>query len=243
VGCRSGRRGRCPRAAVRGRRGPHSAYLRDLLFQPRAIPRGCGSPQGRATTTRDVGETRFVVDTSRNGNGAKDVEGEDVNCRTSTDRCPDVPSSVGVDGADYLPWIKVLGDSNRSCSIGERIPAGSFSPYLAEQSVDEAETTVVSRSVVWRCGAHNSAGQRGSADSWEASWRTAYSGTAAETTWSTQLRHPAGRHRDHVIARSHSQQVAGALTRWRSVEPLNLCRVTAIRPFRRGTGWLQQAWY
>lgn len=80
--------------------------------------------------------TGFVVDTSRNGNGAMDVEGQHVDWCNPAGRRLGVPSSVGVGGADYLLWIKVPGDSDGSCGVGQGIPAGTFSPYLAERLID-----------------------------------------------------------------------------------------------------------
>lgn len=80
--------------------------------------------------------TGFVVDTSRNGNGAMNAEGQHVDWCNPAGRRLGVPSSIGVGGADYLLWIKVPGDSDGSCGIGEGISAGTFSPYLAERLID-----------------------------------------------------------------------------------------------------------
>ncbi|WP_405999397.1 glycoside hydrolase family 6 protein [Streptomyces sp. NBC_00829] len=78
----------------------------------------------------------FVVDTSRNGNGAMNADGQHVDWCNPAGRRLGVPSSIGVAGADYLLWIKVPGDSDGSGGIGEGIPAGTFSPYLAERLID-----------------------------------------------------------------------------------------------------------
>ncbi|MER6010157.1 glycoside hydrolase family 6 protein [Streptomyces bluensis] len=80
--------------------------------------------------------TGFVVDTSRNGNGAMNAEGQHVDWCNPAGRRLGVPSSIGVGGADYLLWIKVPGDSDGSCGVGMGIPAGRFSPYLAERLID-----------------------------------------------------------------------------------------------------------
>ncbi|MER5302135.1 glycoside hydrolase family 6 protein [Streptomyces lasiicapitis] len=78
----------------------------------------------------------FVVDTARNGNGAMDAAGQHVDWCNPAGRRLGVPSSIGVAGADYLLWIKYPGDSDGSCGIGQDIPAGTFSPYLAERLTD-----------------------------------------------------------------------------------------------------------
>ncbi|MGC9539972.1 glycoside hydrolase family 6 protein [Streptomyces sp. UG1] len=84
----------------------------------------------------DVPGVGFVVDTSRNGNGAMNADGQHVDWCNPVGRRLGVPSSIGVGGADYLLWIKVPGDSDGSCGIGEAVPAGAFSPYLAERLID-----------------------------------------------------------------------------------------------------------
>ncbi|WP_438491894.1 glycoside hydrolase family 6 protein [Streptomyces asiaticus] len=83
-----------------------------------------------------VPKAGFVVDTSRNGNGAMDAEGQHVDWCNPAGRRLGVPSSIGVGGADYLLWIKAPGDSDGSCGVGEGIPSGAFSPYLAERLID-----------------------------------------------------------------------------------------------------------
>ncbi|WP_249124184.1 glycoside hydrolase family 6 protein [Saccharopolyspora erythraea] len=72
------------------------------------------------------GSALFLVDTSRNGNGAA-PGGEWCN---PAGRGLGVPSQVG-GGADLLVWAKVPGDSDGDCGIGQGVPAGTFSPDLA----------------------------------------------------------------------------------------------------------------
>ncbi|MCO6009850.1 glycoside hydrolase family 6 protein [Actinoallomurus purpureus] len=77
------------------------------------------------------GYTRhFVVDTSRNGKGAKNGEW----CNPAG-RKLGTPSRSG-GGADLLLWVKVPGDSDGSCGIGNGIPAGQFSPNLAMRLIN-----------------------------------------------------------------------------------------------------------
>ncbi|GAA4603662.1 glycoside hydrolase family 6 protein [Actinoallomurus liliacearum] len=71
----------------------------------------------------------FVVDTSRNGNGSN---GEWCN---PAGRRLGVPSQTG-GGAEMLLWVKVPGDSDGSCGIGQGVPAGQFSPDLAIHLID-----------------------------------------------------------------------------------------------------------
>ncbi|MFP3990982.1 glycoside hydrolase family 6 protein [Streptomyces sp. E11-3] len=85
---------------------------------------------------RGISGARFVIDTARNGNGAMDENGQHVDYCNPAGRRLGVPSSLGVGGAEYLLWIKVPGDSDGSCGIGEGINAGTFSPYLAERLID-----------------------------------------------------------------------------------------------------------
>jgi endoglucanase len=82
-----------------------------------------------------VAGTGFVVDTSRNGKGAMDAEGQHVDWCNPAGRRLGVASSIGVGGADYLLWIKAPGDSDGSCGVGQGTPAGAFSPYLAERLI------------------------------------------------------------------------------------------------------------
>jgi len=67
----------------------------------------------------------FVVDTSRNGNGAN---GQWCN---PPGRALGATSRVG-GGPEMQLWVKVPGDSDGSCGLGDGIPAGTFSPVLAK---------------------------------------------------------------------------------------------------------------
>ncbi|TCC16752.1 glycoside hydrolase family 6 protein [Kribbella sindirgiensis] len=71
----------------------------------------------------------FVVDTSRNGNGAN---GEWCN---PPGRKLGATSQLG-GGPEMQLWIKVPGDSDGSCGIGAGIPAGTFSPDLATRLIN-----------------------------------------------------------------------------------------------------------
>ncbi|MFJ4684702.1 glycoside hydrolase family 6 protein [Streptomyces sp. NPDC088789] len=85
---------------------------------------------------RGVAGARFVIDTSRNGHGAVDDNGQHVDYCNPAGRRLGVPSSVGVGGAEYLLWIKVPGDSDGQCGVAPPgTPAGVFSPYLAERLI------------------------------------------------------------------------------------------------------------
>jgi endoglucanase len=84
--------------------------------------------KGNAIKTALGGGSQFVVDTSRNGNGSN---GEWCN---PAGRKLGVPSQVG-GGADLLLWLKVPGDSDGDCGIGKGIPAGTFSPTLANRLI------------------------------------------------------------------------------------------------------------
>jgi endoglucanase len=74
-------------------------------------------------------QVRFVVDTSRNGNGS---DGQWCN---PAGRKLGVPSQVG-GGAEMLLWGKVPGDSDGDCGVGVGIPAGTFSPDLAVRLIN-----------------------------------------------------------------------------------------------------------
>jgi endoglucanase len=74
--------------------------------------------------------TPFLVDTSRNGNGAT---GDGQWCNPPG-RALGTPSAVGGQvgsGAELLVWVKVPGDSDGRCGIAPTVPAGVFSPDLA----------------------------------------------------------------------------------------------------------------
>ena len=82
--------------------------------------------KGNAIKEALGGRSAFLVDSSRNGNGAA-PDGEWCN---PGGRKLGVPSQVG-GGADLLVWGKVPGDSDGDCGIGQGVPAGTFSPDLA----------------------------------------------------------------------------------------------------------------
>ncbi|GAA1988704.1 glycoside hydrolase family 6 protein [Amycolatopsis minnesotensis] len=85
--------------------------------------------KGKAITGALGGAAHYVVDTSRNGNGAN---GEWCN---PAGRKLGVPSQTSGD-AEMLLWVKVPGDSDGDCGIGTGIPAGKFSPVLAKHLID-----------------------------------------------------------------------------------------------------------
>nr|WP_205740334.1 glycoside hydrolase family 6 protein [Haloactinopolyspora alba] len=72
---------------------------------------------------------RFVVDTSRNGNGSN---GEWCN---PAGRKLGVPPQVG-GGAEMLLWIKTPGNSDGECGIAPNTPAGQFDPELAIRLIE-----------------------------------------------------------------------------------------------------------
>jgi endoglucanase len=74
--------------------------------------------------------SRYMVDTSRNGNGAPPADVENRWCNPAG-RKLGVTSQVGTGGPELLLWVKVPGDSDGSCGIGAGIPAGTFGPDLA----------------------------------------------------------------------------------------------------------------
>lgn len=99
----------------------------------------CSYGQQVVTELANAGVTgvRFVIDTSRNGHGAMDDNGQHVDYCNPAGRRLGVPSSIGVGGAEYLLWIKVPGDSDGQCGVAPPgTPAGTFSPYLAERLID-----------------------------------------------------------------------------------------------------------
>lgn len=75
-----------------------------------------------------VGAKKYVIDTSRNGNGP--WSGQDSWCNPPGRKLGSVPAKQ-TSGAEYVFWVKVPGDSDGSCNLGEGIPAGTFSPDLA----------------------------------------------------------------------------------------------------------------
>lgn len=70
----------------------------------------------------------FVIDTSRNGNGAHDSGDW---CNPPGRRLGAAPVVINSYGADALLWIKAPGESDGDCGIGKGIPSGRFSPALA----------------------------------------------------------------------------------------------------------------
>ncbi|MEV6149918.1 glycoside hydrolase family 6 protein [Nonomuraea sp. NPDC052129] len=75
-----------------------------------------------------VGAKKYVIDTSRNGNGP--WTGQDSWCNPPGRKLGSAPAKQ-TSGAEYVFWVKVPGDSDGSCNLGEGIPAGTFSPELA----------------------------------------------------------------------------------------------------------------
>lgn len=80
---------------------------------------------GSAVVTAIGRPTRFMVDTSRNGNGSN---GEWCN---PAGRKLGTASAYGTGAAELLIWVKVPGDSDGQCGIAPTVPAGTFSPDLA----------------------------------------------------------------------------------------------------------------
>ncbi|MER5996950.1 glycoside hydrolase family 6 protein [Nonomuraea angiospora] len=75
------------------------------------------------------GTAKFVIDTSRNGNGSN---GEWCN---PSGRKLGTTAQVG-GGAEMLLWVKVPGDSDGNCGIAPNVPAGTFSPDIAIRLID-----------------------------------------------------------------------------------------------------------
>jgi endoglucanase len=75
------------------------------------------------------GGPRFVVDTSRNGNGSN---GEWCN---PAGRGLGVTARTG-GGAEMPLWVKTPGNSDGECGIAPAVPAGQFSPDLAIRLID-----------------------------------------------------------------------------------------------------------
>ncbi|MFF0741509.1 glycoside hydrolase family 6 protein [Streptomyces sp. NPDC004111] len=95
-----------------------------------------GAQVAQALAGLGVPGVRFVIDTSRNGNGAMDAAGQHVDYCNPAGRRLGVPSSIGVGGVEYLLWIKVPGDSDGMCGTAPDVTAGTFSPFLAERLID-----------------------------------------------------------------------------------------------------------
>ncbi|MEV0144377.1 MULTISPECIES: glycoside hydrolase family 6 protein [unclassified Nonomuraea] len=75
------------------------------------------------------GTAKYVIDTSRNGNGSN---GEWCN---PAGRKLGVPAQAG-GAAEMLLWVKVPGDSDGNCGIASGVPAGQFSPAIAIRLID-----------------------------------------------------------------------------------------------------------
>jgi len=77
------------------------------------------------------GTAKWVIDTSRNGNGSN---GEW--CNPAGRKIGTPAQHGGGDGTEMLLWVKIPGDSDGPCGIGAGIPAGQFSPALATRLID-----------------------------------------------------------------------------------------------------------
>jgi endoglucanase len=74
----------------------------------------------------------FVVDTSRNGRG----HGTDSEWCNPPKRKLGATSQLGGGGGPEMQlWIKAPGDSDGSCGYGQGVPAGTFSPALAQHLI------------------------------------------------------------------------------------------------------------
>jgi len=89
--------------------------------------------KGNAIRAALTSPAQFVIDTSRNGNGSN---GDWCNPpgRKLGDTSRDGSHVSGT--VDSLLWLKVPGDSDGSCGLGQGIPAGTFSPMLAKHLID-----------------------------------------------------------------------------------------------------------
>ncbi|MFI6738138.1 glycoside hydrolase family 6 protein [Nonomuraea sp. NPDC050451] len=77
-----------------------------------------------------VGAKKYVIDTSRNGNGPyTDSTPEDNWCNPPGRKLGASPARQ-LSGAEYVFWVKVPGDSDGVCGISSK-PAGQFDPDLA----------------------------------------------------------------------------------------------------------------
>jgi endoglucanase len=74
--------------------------------------------------------SRYIVDTSRNANGAV-TPGTDTSWCNPAGRKLGVTSRVGTGGAELLLWVKFPGDSDGDCGSITGIPAGTFDKRLA----------------------------------------------------------------------------------------------------------------
>jgi len=85
-----------------------------------------------STLSSKFGYTKkYVIDTSRNGNGSKNGEW----CNPAG-RKLGAASAFGSGNTDALLWIKVAGDSDGPCGTAPNTPAGTFSPDLAVRLIN-----------------------------------------------------------------------------------------------------------
>ncbi|GAA3217304.1 glycoside hydrolase family 6 protein [Nonomuraea helvata] len=77
-----------------------------------------------------VGAKKYVIDTSRNGNGPYEDDTPGDNWCNPPGRKLGTPPVRQVNGAEYLFWVKVPGDSDGQCGISDKT-AGTFDPDLA----------------------------------------------------------------------------------------------------------------
>ncbi|MEV4760524.1 glycoside hydrolase family 6 protein [Micromonospora sp. NPDC049559] len=81
-------------------------------------------------------QAKFLVDTSRNGNGILDENHDGVNDDFCNPRGRKLgtPSAYGTGAAELLLWIKFPGDSDGPCGTSTA-PAGTFDPGLADRLI------------------------------------------------------------------------------------------------------------
>ncbi|MEV0237064.1 glycoside hydrolase family 6 protein [Nonomuraea sp. NPDC050786] len=77
-----------------------------------------------------VGAKKYVIDTSRNGNGPYSDSTPEDNWCNPPGRKLGTPPVKQSSGAEYLFWVKVPGDSDGQCGISDKT-AGTFDPDLA----------------------------------------------------------------------------------------------------------------
>ncbi|MFC3452725.1 glycoside hydrolase family 6 protein [Amycolatopsis speibonae] len=127
--------------------GGHTNWVDAPIMASRLSAAGVGNVRGFSvnvsnfyTTSSSVGYAnsvnsslgggaKFVVDTSRNGNGSN---GEWCN---PAGRKLGVTAQTG-GGAELLLWVKTPGVSDGKCGIAPTVPAGTFSPDLAVRLID-----------------------------------------------------------------------------------------------------------
>ncbi|MEU4292937.1 glycoside hydrolase family 6 protein [Kribbella sp. NPDC026596] len=90
--------------------------------------------KGKAIRAALGGTGQFVIDTSRNGNGSSNQwcnpAGRKLGVSTQVATKPSQAA-----GVDLVAWLKVPGDSDGTCGLGPDIPAGTFSPLLANHLI------------------------------------------------------------------------------------------------------------